>query len=45
MFFISYESIMDALEELLALLLQLIGRVILPLPAFYHVEVREVVPT
>ena len=28
--FISYESVMDTMEELLALLLQLVGRVIFP---------------
>ena len=33
--FISYESIMDALEELLlALLLQLVGRIIFPVSGF-----------
>ena len=43
--FISYESVMDALEELLlALLLQLVGRKSIPcLPAFYQIDVREVV--
>ena len=43
--FISYESIMDALEELLlALLFNWVGRIIFPVsPASYHIDVREVV--